>query len=71
MQSRGELIASETKVEQIRKYLRADSLGYLSIEGMLKTAKEYSKNGVGYCAACFSGEYPVIPENSLNKLILE
>tara|TARA_B100000029_G_scaffold516827_2_gene635481 strand:- start:5286 stop:6689 length:1404 start_codon:yes stop_codon:yes gene_type:complete len=71
MQSRGELIASETKVEQIRKYLKADSLGYLSIEGMLKTAKEYSKNGVGYCAACFSGEYPVIPENSLNKLILE
>ena len=71
MQSRGELIASQTRVEEIRKYLGADSLGYLSIEGMVKTGKEYGKPGVGYCTACFSGDYPVVPEDSLNKLMLE
>jgi len=37
----------------------------------VKTGKEYGKPGVGYCTACFSGNYPVIPENSLNKLMLE
>ncbi len=71
MQSRGELIASQTKVEQIRRYLSADSLGYLSIEGMEKIAKEYSKSGAGYCTACFSGDYPVVPEEPIDKLILE
>ena len=71
MQSRGELIASQTRVEQIRRYLSADSLGYLSIEGMEKIAKEYSKSGAGYCTACFSGDYPVVPEEPIDKLILE
>lgn len=71
MQSRGELIASQARVDQIRDYLGADSLGYLSIEGMVKIAKEYSKPETGYCTACFSGEYPVVPEDSLSKLILE
>ncbi len=71
MQSRGELIASQTRVEQIRRYLAADSLGYLSIEGMEKIAKEYSKSGAGYCTACFSGDYPVVPEEPIDKLILE
>ena len=71
MQSRGELIASQTRVDEIRTYLGADSLGYLSIEGMVKIAKEYGKSGTGYCTACFSGDYPVVPEDSLNKLMLE
>lgn len=71
MQSRGELIASQTKVDQIRSYLGADSLGYLSIEGMEKIAEEYSRPETGYCTACFSGEYPVIPTDSPSKLILE
>jgi amidophosphoribosyltransferase len=47
-----ELIASRLTTEQIRDYLRVDSLGYLSQEGMLEAA-----GGGEFCTACFSGEY--------------
>jgi amidophosphoribosyltransferase len=54
-----ELIASEKTIEQIRCYLEADSLAYLSIPGML-SAVECSSH---YCTACFDGSYPTpIPE---------
>jgi amidophosphoribosyltransferase len=51
-----ELIGSKLTVEDIRKYITADSLGYLSLEGMLHTAP-----GVGhhYCHACFTDRYPI------------
>lgn len=52
--SRGELIASSHDVAQIGRYITADSLGYLSIEGLHRAI-----GGTGYCDACFSGEYPV------------
>lgn len=74
MQTSGELIAAKMNgigVEKIKTFLDADSLGYLSIEGMVKIAHEYGDEGAGYCTACFSGQYPVIPEESLNKLVLE
>lgn len=48
-----ELIASEKTVEEIRGYLEADSLGYLTIPGMLGTVD----NPGDYCTACFSGDY--------------
>jgi amidophosphoribosyltransferase len=48
-----ELIASEKSIAQIRDYLDADSLGYLTIPGMLGTVD----NPGDYCTACFSGEY--------------
>lgn len=54
--TRKELIASTHSVEEIRKYLTADSLGYLSIEGMLKIIPN-SQNR--FCTACFDLEYPV------------
>ena len=50
-----ELIASSWTVEEIKKYIRADSLGYLSIEGMLSCVKEPQD----YCTACFDGNYPL------------
>jgi len=53
--TRQELIASNHAVEEIRKHIRADSLGYLSIEGMLSCVK----NPQNFCTACFDGEYPV------------
>ncbi|MGE4319770.1 MAG: amidophosphoribosyltransferase [Deferribacterales bacterium] len=53
--TRKELIASTHSVEETRKYITADSLGYLSIEGLLDCVG--SKN---YCHACFSGEYPTM-----------
>lgn len=52
--SRGELIASSHSVEEITRYITADSLGYLSIEGLRGAV-----GGAGYCDACFSGDYPV------------
>jgi len=49
-----ELIASAKEISAIQDYLGADSLAYLSIEGMLNTVQERSQ----YCTACFSGDYP-------------
>jgi amidophosphoribosyltransferase len=58
MPTKKELIASEKKVEEIRQYLEVDSLGYLSIDGMLSVVPEPKTN---FCAACFNGDYPVAP----------
>ena len=52
--SYGELIASEHSVDQIRDYIGADSLGYLSSEGMYRALQKPQK---GFCDACFSGNY--------------
>jgi amidophosphoribosyltransferase len=54
--TREELVASRWDVERIGKYLGADSLGYLSIEGMLSCA---SLPPIGFCTACFNGNYPI------------
>jgi amidophosphoribosyltransferase len=54
--TREELLASSHSIEQIRKYITADSLAYLSWDGL------YSFNGEsreGFCDACFTGKYPV------------
>ncbi|HVN70970.1 MAG TPA: amidophosphoribosyltransferase [Desulfomonilia bacterium] len=58
-----ELIASEKSVEEIRSYLEADSLGYLSISGMLSTVE----CGSNYCTACFSGKYPTAIPDDFDK----
>lgn len=55
MGEREELIAHKRTVEEIRKHIGADSLYYLSLEGM-RQAVGYTE---GYCEACFTGEYPV------------
>ncbi|MBI4551898.1 MAG: amidophosphoribosyltransferase [Candidatus Latescibacteria bacterium] len=68
MQTRAELIASRPATEQVREFLGADSLGYLSIEGMLSVAPS---PGDQYCTACFSGWYPIEPKEPVNKLLLE
>lgn len=53
MPTKSELIASNLEVEDIRRRIAVDSLGYLSLEGMVDAVK-----GAGpYCTACFSGEY--------------
>jgi len=49
-----DFIATSCSVDEIRQELDADSLGFLSIEGLLK-----SLGGSGYCIGCFNGEYPV------------
>jgi amidophosphoribosyltransferase len=53
--TRQELIASSHAVDEIKKYITADSLAYLSIEGMLDIVPD-SDN---YCTACFDNDYPI------------
>jgi len=53
--TKSELIASTHTLEEIKKYLRVDSIAYLSIEGM----SEACGGGHNYCMACFDGNYPV------------
>lgn len=53
--TREELIAATHSIEEIRQYLGVDSLGYISLDGMLKAAGGRE----GYCHACFSGDYPI------------
>ena len=56
MPTKRELIASSRSVDSIRKYLEADSVGYLSIEGMLSLPALPQDE---FCTACFSGKYPI------------
>jgi amidophosphoribosyltransferase len=68
MPTRQELIAADLTVEQIRSYVGADSLGYLSLEGMVQAAGGEKDS---FCRACFDGEYPIeIPEGA-GKFVLE
>ncbi len=55
--TRQELVASSQSVEEIRSFIEADSLGYLSPEGLLSAAQ--SNETDSYCDACFTGDYPV------------
>jgi amidophosphoribosyltransferase len=57
---RRELIAASQSVEEIRAYVGADSLGYLSEEGMLSCLRTPTKH---FCTACFSGNYRVLDED--------
>lgn len=53
--SEKQLIASKHSVEAIAKFLNANSLGYLTIEGMIKACG----GNRGFCKACFDGKYPI------------
>jgi amidophosphoribosyltransferase len=54
--TREELIASHQSVESIREYLGADSLGYLSLQGLLDAVGDPQQNR--HCTACYTGQYP-------------
>jgi amidophosphoribosyltransferase len=68
--TRAELIANGLEVEEIRRSIGADSLGYVSLEGLISATQVASER---LCSACFTGEYPIrIPEDlSEGKLRLE
>lgn len=63
-----ELIASSRTVEQIRDYIGLDSLGYLSLEGMLSAMPLPKKE---FCTCCFTGEYPIPVNEKISKHSLE
>jgi amidophosphoribosyltransferase len=54
--SKNQLIAANKSVEEIREYIGADSLSYLSLEGLKKACGEGEKTT--YCTACYTGKYP-------------
>lgn len=56
--TRSELIASSHSVDEIARYLTCDTLGYLSEKGLM-AAVSAPESREGYCAACFTGQYPV------------
>jgi amidophosphoribosyltransferase len=63
--SREELIAANLTVDQIAEHIGVDSLGYLSLDGMLHSAPDGPH---GFCHACFSGDYPTPPPTDPDKL---
>jgi amidophosphoribosyltransferase len=65
---RDELIASSHSVEEIRQFLGVDTLGYLSLEGMLAAAGQGEREAPHFCHACFSGQYPTPVAEELVQL---
>lgn len=65
-----QLIAANMSIEQITEFVGADSLAFLSLEGLIGSIPSH---GRGFCSACFDGEYPVdIPEyTSRGRFVLD
>lgn len=59
-----QLIASSSSVEETAEFIGADTLGYLSLNGMLKIE---GLPDIGFCDACFSGNYPIVVEENCDK----
>ncbi len=66
--TRGELIASSKSVEEVKRFLGLDSLGYLSKESLVKATTIPEDK---LCLACFTGNYPVPIEDEFNKYCFE
>lgn len=65
---RSELIAAHKTVDEIREHVGADSLGYLSLEGLFRATRVASPS---LCQGCFSGRYPVPVQVDVDKLAFE
>ena len=68
MATKAELIASTNSVNEIREFIGADSLGFLSEEGLLEAV---SGERSEYCMGCFTGTYPIPVQLEMDKLVLE
>ena len=68
MPTRQELIAADLTPEQICDYVGADSLGYLSLDGMVEAAAGMVET---FCRACFDGDYPIEVPHGAGKFLLE
>jgi amidophosphoribosyltransferase len=68
MATRWELIAAHKTVPGVRDFIGADSLGYLSIPGLIKAVALPEDI---FCMACFTGDYPVPVQLEMDKLALE
>lgn len=63
-----DLVGANTLIEQIREKVGADSLGYLSYEGLLQSV---GSCGEGFCTACFNGKYPIEITEACSKHVFE
>jgi len=68
MATKQELIAANLSIDEIRQFINADSLGYLSVEGLLRTVGSSQDT---FCSACFTGNYPIPVQLEMDKLTLE
>ena len=68
MPTRDELVASDLSVEEIRRFVGADSLGYLSLDGMVAATGAPKDD---FCRACFDGDYPIEVPHGAGKFLLE
>jgi amidophosphoribosyltransferase len=68
MSTRQELVASDLSVDEVRAFIGADSLAYLSLDALVEATDSTSDR---FCRACFDGQYPIpIPEQA-GKFLLE
>ncbi|OHB65879.1 MAG: amidophosphoribosyltransferase [Planctomycetes bacterium RBG_13_60_9] len=63
-----ELLANNRTLEEIKEFLEVDSVGYLSLEGMLSCAALPADH---YCTACWGGKYPIPVNVAMNKFSME
>jgi len=68
MASKGELLAAQKHIGEIREFIGADSLEYLTVEGLFKAI---GKEANQCCTACFTGQYPIEVQLELDKMVLE
>lgn len=68
MATLSELIAANMELDEITKYIGADSLAYLSVDGLLRAVRA-PKNS--YCTGCFTGNYPIPVQLEMNKMGFE
>ena len=62
------MMAANHSLDEIRQYLNADSLHYLSQDGMVAAT---GRPRAGFCMACYDGNYPVAYDSKLEKNIME
>ena len=62
------LLANQHSLDEIRDYLGADSIGYLDVASMVRATGLPENN---FCLACFTGEYPMPVDPTLDKFIME
>ena len=68
MATKEELVAAKMSIDEICNFIGADSLGYLSHQGLLRTVGGQKSQ---YCMGCFTGSYPIPVQLEMDKLVLE
>ena len=69
MSTQKELVAADQDVDEVRRFVGADSLAYLSLDALIQAT---GVPGDAFCRACFDGEYPIpVPERAPSKHLLE